>query len=75
MCLAVPLRIVQINGKEALAEVEGVQRKIRIDFIDEAKVGDYVIVHAGFAIEKLTEENAKENLRLIKEVTDALASI
>jgi hydrogenase expression/formation protein HypC len=73
MCLAIPLKIteVNVNGKEAMAEIEGVKRKIRTDFIKELKVGDYVIVHAGFALEKLTEEQALENMELIKEVTNA----
>lgn len=75
MCLAVPLRITSINGKQAVAEVQGLVRNIRIDFIDDARVGDYVIVHAGFAIEKLEEEHALENLKYIKEVTDALGTI
>jgi hydrogenase expression/formation protein HypC len=72
MCLAVPLRIVKINGKEAEAEIEGVRRKIRVDFIKDPMPGEYVIVHAGFAIEKLEEKQALENLRLVREVTDAL---
>lgn len=75
MCLAVPLRITSINGKQAVAEVQGLVRNIRIDFIDDVRVGDYVIVHAGFAIEKLEEEHALENLKYIKEVTDALGTI
>ena len=75
MCLAVPLKVTEINGKEALAEIEGIKRKIRIDFLENIKPGDYVIVHAGFAIERLDESHALENLKLIKEVTDALESI
>lgn len=75
MCLAVPLRISQINGKEAYAEAQGLVRKIRIDFVEGVNVGDYVIVHAGFAIEKLDEEHALENLRYIKEVTDVLGTV
>ena len=63
MCLAVPLRLVEINGKEALGESMGLKRKIRVDFIEEPKVGDYVMVHAGFAIEDLEawEEVDSEN--------------
>ncbi|SHE42542.1 MULTISPECIES: HypC/HybG/HupF family hydrogenase formation chaperone [Caloramator] len=72
MCLAVPLKVISIEGNTAQAEIEGVKRTIRIDFVKNVNVGDYVIVHAGFAIEKLKEEDAIENLRLIKEVTDAL---
>lgn len=75
MCLAIPLKIVEIEGKQATGEIEGLTRKVRVDFIEDLKVGDYVIVHAGFAIEKLTEKQAMDNLRAIKEVTDALESI
>lgn len=75
MCLAVPLKIVNIDGNSAQAELDGVVRQIRIDFVKDLKVGDYVIAHAGFAIEKLKEEDAIENLRLIREVTDAIKSI
>jgi hydrogenase expression/formation protein HypC len=75
MCLAIPLKIVEINGKEAIGEIEGVTRKIRIDFIGNLKAGDYCIVHAGFAIEKLDEGQALENLKAVKEVTDALGKI
>lgn len=71
MCLAVPLKIVSINNKDAIAEIDGIKRKIRIDFIKDASVGDYVIVHAGFAIEKLTREMAEENLKAVREVADA----
>ncbi|SEF76884.1 hydrogenase expression/formation protein HypC [Caloramator fervidus] len=71
MCLAVPLRIVEINGNEALAELDGVKMKVRIDLIKDLKVGDYVYVHAGFAINKLDEKLAKENIELIKEVANA----
>lgn len=72
MCLAIPLKIISIEGKNGVAEIDGIQRKIRLDFTPGVKVDDYVIVHAGFAIEKLTEEMAKENLKTIQEVHDAL---
>ena len=75
MCLAVPLKIVELKGKNAVGEIEGVRRNLRVDFIKDLKIGDYVIVHAGFAIEKLDEKDAKENIALIKEVTDALGSV
>ena len=58
MCLAIPLRIKEIEGLDAIGEREGITRKIRLDFLRDPKVGDYVIVHAGFAIERLSE---KEN--------------
>lgn len=72
MCLAIPLRIAEINGKDGVGEANGLRRKIRLDFIREPQVGDYVIVHAGFAIERMSEQQALDNLRAIQEVTDAL---
>lgn len=72
MCLAVPLKVTSIDGKNAEAEISGISRKIRLDFLSDIEVGDYVIVHAGFAIEKLTKEMAEENLRAIQEVTHVL---
>lgn len=72
MCLAVPLKIVEIEGNEATAEREGVSRKVRVDFIKEPKVGDYVMVHAGFAIERLPEEQALEDIAAANEVEQVL---
>lgn len=72
MCLAIPLRLVEIKGAEAIAEANGMRRTIRIDFIREPKVGDYVIAHAGFAIERMSKAQAEENLRTIQEVAHAL---
>ena len=72
MCLAIPLKLVDINGNTATGEALGMTREIRVDFIPEPKVGDYVIVHAGFAIERLGEAQALEDLEAWKEVQDAL---
>ena len=55
MCLAVPLKLIEIKGKEAVGESLGMRRSVRVDFIENPQVGDYVIVHAGFAIERLPE--------------------
>lgn len=71
MCLAVPLRLVELDGKEAVGEANGVRRRVRVDFIRDPKPGDYVIVHAGFAIERMDEQQALDNLRAIQEVIDA----
>lgn len=71
MCLAIPLRLVEVNGKEAVAEANGVRRTIRVDFIRDPQEGDYVIAHAGFAIERMNEQQALDNLRAIQEVADA----
>ena len=72
MCLAVPLQLIEVNGKEAVGEALGTRRKIRVDFIQEPKIGDYVIVHAGFAIERLPKEQALEDLETWEEMDDAL---
>lgn len=72
MCLAIPFRLSEINGKEAMGELDGVKRKIRIDFIKDPHEGEYVLVHAGFAIQKIDKEQAEENLKVIREVTDAV---
>ncbi len=72
MCLAVPLKLTQIDGNDAIGELEGIRRKIRVDFLHNPQLGDYVIAHAGFAIEKLNEQQALENLKALQEVADAL---
>ena len=72
MCLAIPLQLVEIDGKTAVGEAMGMRREIRVDFIPEPKLGDYVIVHAGFAIERLPEQQALDDLEAWEEVRDAL---
>jgi len=71
MCLAVPLKVIEIDGNDAVAELDGIKMKIRVDFVKDIKIGDYVYVHAGFAINKLDEKLAKENLELFREVANA----
>ena len=72
MCLAIPLKIVEIDGKEALGEALGMRRKIRLDFIRDARIGEYVMVHAGFAIERLEESQALEDLGAWEEMENAV---
>ena len=72
MCLAVPLKLTHIDGNNGIGELEGIQRKIRLDFLHNPQLGDYVIAHAGFAIEKLNEAQALANLHALQEVADAL---
>ena len=73
MCLAVPLKLVEINGKTAIGEAMGVSREIRVDFIRDPKPGEYVIVHAGFAIERLSQQQAQLDLEAWAEVEDVLS--
>lgn len=73
MCLAVPLKLTEIKGKTAIGEAMGVSREIRVDFIRDPKPGEYVIVHAGFAIERLSQQQAELDLAAWSEVEDVLA--
>lgn len=72
MCLAVPLKLIEINGKNAIGEAMGMTRQLRVDFIKEPQVGDYVMVHAGFAIERLPEGQALADLEAWEEMEAAL---
>ena len=70
MCLAIPALIQSINGVDAKADVGGVSRTISLWLTPEAKVGDYVYVHTGFAISVLDEAEALESLRLLQELAE-----
>ncbi|MGD0885662.1 MAG: HypC/HybG/HupF family hydrogenase formation chaperone [Thermodesulfovibrionales bacterium] len=72
MCLAVPSRIVSINDLMATIDVCGAQREISLMLLpDEVQVGDFVIVHAGFAIQRIDPEAGNEALRLIRELIES----
>ena len=67
MCLAIPSKIVEINDGMATIDVDGVQRSASLMLMEDVSVGDFVIVHAGFAIQKLDAAAAAESLRLLRE--------
>lgn len=67
MCLAIPSRIVEIESNIATIDVEGIRRQCSLMLVEDARVGDYVIVHAGFAIQKLDAQTALESLALLRE--------
>jgi hydrogenase expression/formation protein HypC len=67
MCLAIPSKITKIENNMAVIDVDGVRRKCSLLLMEDAQVGDYVIVHAGSAITKIDEAGALETLALIKE--------
>jgi len=71
MCLAIPVLIKSIEGTEAEAEIGGITRKISLQLTPEAKVGNYAIVHTGYAINILDQEEAKETLKLFEEIAKA----
>ena len=70
MCLAVPMRVSRIEGESALCEIDGVRKEASLLMIDGVSEGDYVLIHAGFAIEKLDPDDAEETLRLLRETLD-----
>jgi hydrogenase expression/formation protein HypC len=72
MCLAIPSKITRIHDNMATIDVEGVQREASLLLLEDARVGDYVIVHAGFAIKKLDEAAARETLSLLREAITAV---
>jgi hydrogenase expression/formation protein HypC len=72
MCLAIPVRILSREGDTAVGTVGGVEREVSVMMTPEAGVGDYVIVHAGFAIQVVDQREAEENLRIFAEMARAV---
>ena len=79
MCLAIPMRITEIQGEPddfltsqiATVDADGISKEVRLDIVDHwPNVGDYVIIHAGFAIHTLVEEEAKKNIALLQELAE-----
>ncbi len=68
MCVGVPMRVVSIDGTDAVTEMDGVRRTASLMLMDQdVQVGDYVVIHAGFAISRLDEDDAQETLALLRE--------
>jgi len=70
MCLAVPMKVTSIQGDRARASLGDVEREIGIAMLPDVQVGDYVIVHAGFAIQRLDEQEAFETLDLFRQMAE-----
>lgn len=68
MCLAIPARVISVNESTALVSIEEVEYQASILMVDDVQPGDYVMLHAGFAIQKVDPEEAAETLRLLNEV-------
>ena len=68
MCLAIPAKIVEMDGVIAQVEVKGVRRQTSLMLLPEAKMGDYVLVHAGFAMQVVEEKDAQETYALLAEM-------
>ncbi len=72
MCLAIPSKIVEINDNMGTIDVAGVRREASLLPLEDPQVGDWVIVHAGFAIQKIDEATARESLRYLREAAQLL---
>ena len=74
MCIAAPAKIVLIDEESNIcaADFGGVRQNARLDLLPDAKIGDYVLIHAGYAIEKLSEQAAKESLESWDELLEVL---
>ena len=72
MCLAVPVRVLKIDGLKAMVELGGLARQVSIMLVPDTQVGDYVLLHAGFAIQKLDEREAEETIRLFAEIAEGV---
>ena len=70
MCLAIPALITSIEDKEADVEIGGITRRISLWLTPEAKVGDYVLVHTGYAINILDQQEAEETLTLLRQIAE-----
>lgn len=68
MCLAIPAKVLSVDYPSAVVSIENVEYKASLLLLDDVKVGDYIMLHAGFAIEKVDQAEAEETLRLLNEV-------
>jgi len=68
MCLAIPVKVIKIEKTLAEVDMAGVRRQADVRFLENVKVGDYILVHAGFGIEKINEQEARETLGLLKDI-------
>ena len=69
MCLAVPMKIVEVKGDEGFVESSGLKRKANFSLIKSPKIGEYVLLHAGFAIERVKEKEAQKTLKALREIS------
>ena len=67
MCLGIPMKVIEKKGETGMVESGGVFREVSLALLENVKVGDWLIIHAGFAISKLDEQEAEETLNLLKQ--------
>jgi hydrogenase expression/formation protein HypC len=74
MCLSIPAKILSIDGQTAKASVGGAIVNASLHLVDDAEVGDYILIHTGFALQKISEEEALETIRLIRDLQNEALS-
>jgi hydrogenase expression/formation protein HypC len=72
MCLGIPVKLIERSEREGIGEISGVQRKISLMLVPEAKVGDYVLVHAGCGMQVIDEQAAMETLEILRMIDDEI---
>jgi hydrogenase expression/formation protein HypC len=70
MCLAIPMRVVSVEGSRGLVDASGARLEVALDLVEEVNPGDYVLVHAGYAITRLSAEEAEENLAILQRLAE-----
>lgn len=68
MCLAIPGKVINTDGKNATIELMGVMREVSVELLKDVQIGDYLLVHAGCAIQKIDEEEALETIKIFEEI-------
>ncbi len=71
MCWSVPGKIIKIDGNVSTVEIAGVKKEVHLDLLEDARIGEYVLVHAGYAIQKVDEEKAKFTIDFFNGKNDA----
>lgn len=72
MCVAVPVEVIEITGSDAKVNYGGVKRTINIDLVEDVQLGDYVLLHAGCAMQKIDKEEAEKTLEILRELAEDL---
>ncbi len=68
MCLAIPAEVLKVDGTKGVVDYGGLEQEVNLDLVEDVHPGDYVLIHVGFAIEKLSKEAALETLAIFKEL-------
>ena len=71
MCLAIPALVISVNGYKAIVDIDGVSREISLQLTPEARIGDYVLLHTGYAISIVDAAEAEETLKLLRQISEA----